>query len=167
LRHKMLYRILRWFRYVRELESECDRLEDQLTKALAGEITLESLVARNGGMTAKFRTQVATIMAEAFHGILKEYDAENYVEMAYTTKDGEKGTVRVQRCNGKTPDELKQAAEQRLATLAAMTADDVAWDDVLAVEDEAGIGRTAWDGLDLRELISAAVRVIAQKQKFE
>jgi len=163
----MLYRILRWFRYVRELESEYDRLQDQLTKALAGEITLESLVARNGGMTATFRTQVATIMAAAFHGILQEFDAENYVEMQYATKDGERGSVRVQRHLGKTPHELKLEAEQRLVALTETTADDILTDDIWDVESEIGAARATWGHIDPSELIAAAVRVIAQKQKVE
>lgn len=106
----MINRILRLFPYVK-------RLENDKAKALAGEISLVDLLIKDGKMDATFKTEFAKILCAWCVDVMG--DAPNYVEISLSSvdSDGEKYTVTVQKNSGKTPHELRQIAEQKVADL--------------------------------------------------
>ena len=106
----MINRILRLFPYVK-------RLENEKAKALAGEISLVDLLVKDGKIDATFKTEFAKIPCAWCVDVIG--DAPNYVEISLSSvdADGEKYTVTVQKSSGKTPHELRQIAEQKVADL--------------------------------------------------
>jgi hypothetical protein len=113
-------RLLRIFPYVRELEQDNERLADDLQKALAGELTIESLSVRNGVCRIEMGTRMASYLASSFHEILNELGAKNYVEMQFGDADGKTVCVTLVRHEGKTPNDLLVEATDR-AKLAEST----------------------------------------------
>lgn len=111
----LINRLLRLFPYVKQLE------EDKL-KALTGELSLVDLHIKDGQLDATFKTKIAELLC--VWCIETIGDAPNYVECQLTVNDPphERYTVTVKRCNGKTAHELRQIAEQKLAELKAIMA---------------------------------------------
>jgi len=121
----MLIWLLRKFNYVRELEAECQRLHDELLKALTGETTLRSLRMEDGGYTAEIGTKMVTHMAASFLAILddKGDPATNYCEMTLHDEVGRVVIVTIQRGECKTPHSLRREAESKLAIANARIAE--------------------------------------------
>lgn len=110
-------KILFWFGYVpvSELAAAAERYR-RLTEK---EITLEQLVAEQGGLSATVSHELCGLMADSFLKMLDEGNAPNYVEMSFK-KRGEADVcilVTVQRAQGKTPHQLRMIAEEKLKRL--------------------------------------------------
>jgi len=117
----MLERLMEWFlrkfRLFRKLESQNERLYKDLQKALAGEMTVESMIIEHGGFTVELGTKMATVIANSFHESLKLTDAENYIEYQFKTSEGDTICVTARRHHGKTPHQLRTEAEVKLKAL--------------------------------------------------
>lgn len=98
-----------------ELRHELDRVRQQLADMVSGAITIEDIAIQNGVITLQAGTELARVMACQFREIVK--DAANYVEMKFHDGEGGKILVTVQKCEGKTPHQLRMIAEKELATL--------------------------------------------------
>lgn len=82
------------------------------------------------------RSNAVQWFAEAYWDVVK--DAPNYIEAKFTCGDGA-GTVTIQRCDGKTPHELRLAEEQRARDAEALHR--------ICVESYARKVETAWGAL--------------------
>jgi len=103
----MIKQLLRLFPYVRQLE-------DQLRQAIAGEISLESLQVKDGNIDLKLKSKIVPLVAEAFHELLDEMEAPNYIEFSLDhLETHETILVTVQKKNGKSPAELQALAEEK------------------------------------------------------
>jgi hypothetical protein len=102
-----------WFNgdYIREIEAELARMTDERNRALCGELTLNTLVAGNGGFSAELGTKMAGVLATCFEKVLDELGGENYVELVFENAEGEKIVITVLKPKGKTPHQLKIEAE--------------------------------------------------------
>jgi hypothetical protein len=107
----MIKQFLRLFPYVRQLE-------DQLQKALCGEISLESLQVKDGNIDLKLKSKIVPIVAGAFHELLDEMQAPNYIEFSLDhLETHETILVIVQKKSGKSPHELRVEAEEKYKAL--------------------------------------------------
>lgn len=107
----MIKYFLRLFPYVRQLE-------DQLRQAVCGEISLESLQVKNGNIDLKLQSNIVPLVAEAFHELLDEMQASNYIQFSLDhLKTHETILVTVQKKSGKSPHELRVEAEQKYKEL--------------------------------------------------
>lgn len=107
----MIRQFLRLFPYVRQLE-------DQLQKALCGEISLESMQIKDGNIDLKLKSKIVPLVAEAFHELLDEMQAPNYIEFSLKhLETHETILVTVQKKSGKSPHELRVEAEQKYEVL--------------------------------------------------
>ena len=109
----MIRSLLRRFRYVRELETALDKSHEDLTKALCGELTIESIVADRKECKVELGTRMAGFFGASFYDMLDEVGADNYVEIGFLAPDGKPVTVTVRRHGGKTPDQLYREALDR------------------------------------------------------
>lgn len=99
---------------IAKLEAENDDLTDKLGKALAGEMTVESIRADRDECKIVLGHRMAGIMAETFYDWLEKVGAENYIEAQFNSPKGDRITVTVQRFFGKSPHELRREAEEKL-----------------------------------------------------
>ena len=110
-----LFRLLPEFR---RLEAENTELEKQLSKAVAGDLTIIDLSISRGVTTASLGTKMASSMAEAFLALLDQQNAPNYVEITLAGPSiSEPMSVVVYRPGAKSPATLHREAKQRIAEL--------------------------------------------------
>lgn len=102
--------VLRRFRYVKELERSAQQHVDHIM----GQATIEDIAIQNGAMTLRASTEMVRVMAAQMAVLLDQHNAENYVEIQLSHKDGRRFAVIVQRCEGKTPHEKRREAEDEL-----------------------------------------------------
>jgi uncharacterized protein HemY len=103
----MIRHFLRLFPYVRQLE-------DQLRQAICGEISLESMQIKDNSIDLKLKSKIVPIVAEAFHELLDEMEAPNYIEFSLDhLETHETILVTVQKKSGKSPAELQALAEKK------------------------------------------------------
>lgn len=105
------------FKWLFPLESKhIKELELEREKILCGEISLKSLCysSEDGQFKAELKTKFAEVLAVWCKNVVG--DAPNYVEISLQNSDlpYEKYTVTVQRCEGLTPHQLRQIAENKL-----------------------------------------------------
>jgi hypothetical protein len=114
-RFSTLFRLLPEFR---RLEAENAELEEQLSKAVAGELTIIDLAISQGRTVTSLGTKIATSMAEAFLALLDERGAPNYVEITLAGPSiGEPMSVVIHRPGAKSPATLHREALKRIAEL--------------------------------------------------
>lgn len=113
----MIRKVVRWilrrFAYVRELE----RISDQHTELVTGKATIHDIALRNGAFTVQVSSQMVHVLAEQMATVLDEYDAPNYVEARLRHRDGRSFVVTVQRCEGKSPHQIRKQLEEEIARL--------------------------------------------------
>lgn len=83
---------------------------------------LTGITIDHESVTAGFKGNACAILAEALGKQLYDSGAENYIEMRFNSgvyPDGGELVVTLQRCAGKTPHQLRQAAEQQRDVLRA------------------------------------------------
>jgi hypothetical protein len=103
---RTMIRFLRLFKYVRSLEAELEETHNDLSKALCGEVTIESIVANRNECKVELGARMAGFFANSFYDMLNEVGADNYIEMTFIPPDDKPITVTIRRHNGKTPDQL-------------------------------------------------------------
>jgi uncharacterized protein HemY len=90
------------------------QLEDQLRQAICGEISLESMQIKDNSIDLKLKSKIVPIVAEAFHELLDEMEAPNYIEFSLDhLETHETILVTVQKKSGKSPAELQALAEKK------------------------------------------------------
>lgn len=102
------------------LLEENERLRHELMKKAVSEIAIVEMKARDGGLDVQLEGGACQLIAEAFAHQLKESGANNYIEMSFVSKvvsPGERLVVTLQRASGKTPHQLRAAAENELQQL--------------------------------------------------
>ena len=112
---RYIFRLLPEFR---RLEAENAELEEQLSKAVAGDLTIIDLAISRGVTTASLGTKMASSMAEAFLALLDERGAPNYVEITLAGPSiDEPMSVVIHRPGAKSPATLHREALKRIAEL--------------------------------------------------
>jgi hypothetical protein len=119
----------------KKLVAAYDNVAKDFADLSTNRATLRDIAVRNGNMTVEVATDTAAYFASLFYSLLEAQDAENYLEMQLKEKPGprmetefsapaepEKGfpdphivTLVLQRWNGKTPHQMRQIAEEKLA----------------------------------------------------
>ena len=112
---RYIFRLLPEFR---RLEAENAELEEQLSKAVAGDLKIIDLAISRGVTTASLGTKMASSMAEAFLALLDERGAPNYVEITLAGPSiDEPMSVVIHRPGAKSPATLHREALKRIAEL--------------------------------------------------
>lgn len=105
--------------YERE-KARADAAEKERDEANAALVNIREMHFENGALDVAFSGDGATAIAMVLVAFYKEHGGENYVEMQLADKTtGERYTVTIQRVAGKTPHELRDAAEASRDRLAA------------------------------------------------
>lgn len=97
-----------------ELEAENAALREHLAKRVIDETFITEVAMTGGSLSAGLEGGAARLMAEMLAEQIEESGAVNYIEASFTSKHikpGEQYVVTVQKCSGKTPHELRLAAE--------------------------------------------------------
>ena len=98
-----------------------------LRKALAEKVTSETMLRNlsvgNGSIHASFEGGAVHLLVDALSGQFSESGAENYLEMHFHSPATGPLVTTVQRVNGKTPHQLREAAEQERDALRTELAD--------------------------------------------
>ena len=81
------------------------------------ETKIKEISIKGDQINIVFATEVATMIAGAMSEILREHNAQSYVEMRFLDSDGELIILTAQRGDGKTPHEKRVEAEKALADL--------------------------------------------------
>lgn len=103
-----------------ESMARAEKAERERDEAKAQLLAVKEFSFKDGDFDAAFVGEGAAAIAMTLIGFYREQKGENYVEMQFgDKKTGERFTVTVQRVAGKTPHELRSAAEARAETLAA------------------------------------------------
>lgn len=98
-----------------------DEGQKRLNEAIANPL-LTGINIGNGSMDIGMEGAGPTLLAGMFLGMFEKYpDAKNYIEVAMTSSKGDL-IVTVQRREGKTPDQLRREAEEKLAAAEAALA---------------------------------------------
>lgn len=101
-------------------KARAEKAERERDEANAAIMNIRELHFKDGNLDAAVGGEGATAIAMTLVGFYKAQGGANYVEMQLADKNtGERYTVTVQRVAGKTPHELRTAAEARAETLAA------------------------------------------------
>ncbi len=112
----MITWLLRRFRYVKNLEKNLDKAIQDHVDYVTGKITLEDIAVSNGCLELTLSTEFVNLIGAHFVKVLDGCGAINYVEMTVEYK-GKYYTNTIQRCEGKTPHQLRGEAEQKLASV--------------------------------------------------
>jgi hypothetical protein len=105
---------------IAELTDENAALRKQMCERLFDETKIVEILFRNGVMNVELEGGACRIFAEMFAEQIAKSNAENYLEVSFYSKlilPDEKLVVTIQRCKGKTPHQLRKAAEDDLAAL--------------------------------------------------
>ena len=120
-----LFATTRSGRTIAQLEMENDQLRTMLSERLLDETRLVDFAIANGGLAMGLRGGAAQLLAEMLADQIESTGAVNYLEVRFTSRTiapGERYLVTIQKCVGKTPHELRLAAECELARLSATAA---------------------------------------------
>jgi hypothetical protein len=114
-------RIDRLVSWAEPREAEVQRFrEENETLRTMNDLRLRKAEAVDGALHLSLidPTGASQVLAETFAGLLDKYKAENYVECQFIRPhDDQVYTVTVQRPEGKTPHQLRQAAEAEVQRL--------------------------------------------------
>ena len=88
------------------------RLQDNLNLSMQGELSIESLVMKDGKLDITLRSRLVSILAQGFFDMLQELDAENYVECSFWHEPSKQAfALTAKRYKGKSPHQLRMIAE--------------------------------------------------------
>lgn len=104
-------------------EKENKVLREALAEKVTSETMLRDLSVRNGSIHARFEGGAVHLLVDAFAGQFSESGAENYLEMHFHSPATGPLVTTVQRVNGKTPHQLREAAEKERDALRAKIAE--------------------------------------------
>ena len=90
-------------------------LSEALTEKVASETMLRNLSVGDGSFNASFEGGAVHPLVAALSGQFSESGAENYLEMHFHSPATGPLVTTVQRDNGKTPHQLREAAEKDIA----------------------------------------------------
>ncbi len=96
------------------IEAENAELREQLAKRVIDETFITGIAMTGGSLNAGLEGGAARLMAEMLAEQVEESGAVNYIEAHFASKHikpGERYAVTIQKCSGKTPHELRLAAE--------------------------------------------------------
>lgn len=96
------------------LEAENAALREQLAKRVIDETFVTGIAMNGGSLNAGFEGGAARLLAEMLAEQVEGSGAVNYLEAHFTSKHinpDERYVATVQKCRGKTPHELRLAAE--------------------------------------------------------
>ena len=122
-------------------EKENKALREALAEKVTSETMLRDLSVGNGSIHASFEGGAVQLLVDAFAGQFSESGAENYLEMHFHSPATGPLVTTVQRVNGKTPHQLREAAENELVEIRHGAA--VANDTIKALRAEVIIDESA------------------------
>lgn len=108
------------------LEAENEQLRAMLSEKVISSTMLREFTMASGGLTIGLEGGACALMAQTFGKQLYESEAENYIEVTFDSPDYPslgQITVTVRRETGKTPHQLRLAAEAKVAELQQANAD--------------------------------------------
>ena len=107
---------------VKELRAALKQRSEELEAALDREKKFLEGYLRSMGpsldgkkFTIEFENSLAPIIAQHLLGVLDGKNATNYVEVVCMPKDGKRVAITIQRCEAKTPHDLRKEADEKLA----------------------------------------------------
>jgi hypothetical protein len=106
-----------WWRTRKAVLAENDRLRSLLDESV--EVRVQRMCADEGGIDMVLRGGLLPAVVEMFAVAFEEHNATNYLEIKGHHERLGFLTVTIQKCDGKTPHELRMAAEAELAKLKA------------------------------------------------
>lgn len=99
-----------------------DALLERVKGVVEREKKLQEVYLRSAGpspdgkkFTIDFESSLAPIIAQHLLGVLDGKDAKNYVEVVCMPKNGKRVAITIQRCEAKTPHDLRKEADEKVA----------------------------------------------------
>lgn len=112
------YATTRSGRTIATLECENYKLREQLVARIMDETFVTGLALDGDNINLGFKGGAAQLLAELLAKQIEDTAAINYLELSFKSKQVNPGNsyiVTIQKCNGKTPHQLRIEAESELA----------------------------------------------------
>ena len=94
------------------VEKENTKLREALAEKVTSEIVLRDLSVGNGSINASFEGGAVHLFVDSLANQFVESGAANYIEMQFHSEATGQLLLTLQRVNGKTPHQLREAAEK-------------------------------------------------------
>lgn len=99
--------------------AECEKLRAALAQKAVSEVMLTEFNIAGNGANLRLEGGACRLLADAFADQFREHGGENFVEVGFTTHDGLRLIVTMQKVEGKTPAQLLNECKTELATARA------------------------------------------------